>query len=73
MRIDADSWCYSPDYKQFCQVIEAQMLWGETTCRIWLPGRNTVVRVPASRLGPLKGVGGAPASGKGRMRLCGAS
>ncbi len=53
MRIDANSWYYSPDHGQLCQVIEAQTLWGETTCRVWLAGRVSVVRIPASRLKPL--------------------
>ncbi len=43
MRIDANSWYYSPDHGQLCQVIEAQTLWGEMTCRVWLPGRDSVV------------------------------
>ena len=47
---DVHSWCYSPDHRQVCQVIETQTLWGETMCRIWVPGRDTVVRIPASRL-----------------------
>lgn len=47
-------WCYSPDHGQICQVIEAQALWGEVTCRIWLPDRDSVVRIPASRLKPLE-------------------
>jgi len=36
-------WYYSSDHGQLSQVIEAQTLWGETTCRVWLPGckRNT--------------------------------
>ena len=28
MLIDPNSWYYSPDYRQLCQVIEAQTLWG---------------------------------------------
>jgi superfamily II DNA or RNA helicase len=61
MPIDANRWCYSPDHKQICQVIETQTLWGETTCRVWLPGRDTVVRIPASRLTALDGaVTGSP-------------
>ncbi|HLA81460.1 MAG TPA: helicase-related protein [Thermoleophilia bacterium] len=49
-RIDANRWYYSPDHDQLCQVIEAQTVWGETTCRVWLPGRDSVVRIPASML-----------------------
>ena len=55
------SWMYSLDYGQLCQVIEAQTLWGETTCRVWLPGRDSVVRIPASRLKSLESAGtGSP-------------
>jgi len=50
-------WYYSLDHGQLCQVIETQTLWGETTCRVWLPGRDTVVRIPASRLKPLESAG----------------
>jgi superfamily II DNA or RNA helicase len=50
-------WYYSPDHGQLCQVIEAQTLWGETTCRVWLPGRDSVVRIPASRLKPIESAG----------------
>ncbi len=57
MRIDANSWYFSPDHGQLCQVIESQTLWGETTCRVWLPGRDSVVRVSADRLAPLEDAG----------------
>jgi superfamily II DNA or RNA helicase len=55
MGISANSWYYSSDHGQLCQVIDTQTLWGETTCRVWLPGRDSVVRVPANRLKPLDG------------------
>jgi hypothetical protein len=50
-------WHYSPDHGQLCQVIEAQTLWGETTCSVWLPASDSVVRIPASRLKPLDSAG----------------
>lgn len=54
-------WYYSLDHGQICQVIEAQTLWGATTCRVWLPGRDFVVRIPASRLKSLESAGtGSP-------------
>jgi superfamily II DNA or RNA helicase len=54
-------WYYSPDHGQLCQVIETQALWGETICRVWLPGRDSVVRIPASRLKSLESAGtGSP-------------
>lgn len=54
-------WYYSPDHGQLCHVVEARALWGETICRVWLPGRDSVVRVPASRLQPLDSAGtGSP-------------
>ena len=45
---------YSSDYGQLCQVIETQTLWGGTTCRVWLPGSDSVVRIPAANLKPLE-------------------
>lgn len=55
------AWYYSSDHGQLCQVIESQTLWGETTCRVWLPGRDSVVRIPASRLKSLESAGtGSP-------------
>ena len=47
-------WFYSPDHGQLCQVIETQTLWGDTTCRVWLPGSHSVVRIPAADLKPLE-------------------
>ena len=47
-------WYYSPEHGELCRVIETQTLWGETVCRVWLPGKDTVVRVPAARLRPVQ-------------------
>lgn len=59
--MQSGAWCYSPDHGQLCQVIETQTLWGETTCRVWLPNSDSVVRMPASKLKPLESVGtGSP-------------
>ena len=46
------AWVYSTDHGQLCQVIESETLWGETTCRVWLPAQDTVVRVRTERLKP---------------------
>ena len=54
-------WCYSPDHRQLCQVIEIQTLWGEMVCRVWLPDCDSVIRIPASRLKSLESAGtGSP-------------
>ena len=52
-KIDANSWHYSPDHAQLCKIIETQTLWGDTTCRVWLPCSDSVVRIPAANLKPL--------------------
>ena len=44
------AWVYSTDHGQLCRIIESETLWGETTCRVWLPAKDTVVRVRAERL-----------------------
>ena len=33
-QIRANSWYFSQDYRQLCQVIESRTLWGETICRL---------------------------------------
>lgn len=53
MRIDANSWYYSLDHGQLCQVIEAQTLWGETTYRAWLSRRDLFVRFAVAILDTL--------------------
>lgn len=63
MSIEVKSWYLSPDHGQLCQVIETQTLWGETVCRVWLPGCDAVVRVPASRLASLEDSGTGTAEG----------
>jgi hypothetical protein len=60
MRIEASKWYYSSDHGQIFQVIEIRTLWGETTCSVWLPGSDSMVRIPASRLKPLKSAGTSP-------------
>ncbi|HBP90840.1 MAG TPA: helicase [Nitrospiraceae bacterium] len=56
-----EQWCWSGDHGQIGQIIDVQTLWGETTCRVWLPGRDAVVRIPASRLQSLESAGnGSP-------------
>ncbi len=61
--IRVNQWFYSYEHQSICQVIETQTLWGQTTCRVWLPGRDSVVRVPASRLASLEDSGTGTADG----------
>jgi len=62
-QIEINHWYFSPDHRQICQVIESQTLWGDTTYRVWLPGRDSVVCVPASRLASLEDSGTGTAEG----------
>jgi len=43
-------WLWSNEHKQICKIVDSYVLWGETTCRIWLPGQDTVVRVRENSL-----------------------
>jgi len=45
-------WAYYPGHNQPALIIDTQTLWGDTVCRVWLPGRDVVVTVPASELEP---------------------
>lgn len=53
LSVKNDNWYYSLEHGELCRVIETQTLWGETVCRVWLPGKDTVVRLPATRLRPV--------------------
>lgn len=48
-----NTWQYSTIHNSPCKVIEQQVLWGQTVCRVWLPTQNAVVRIPCSDLRPL--------------------
>ena len=43
-------WMWSAQHRQACQVLETRSLWGATTCRVWLPNSDSVVRVPYAQL-----------------------
>lgn len=46
-------WQYSTIHNTTCKVIEEQSLWGQTVCRVWLPNKDAVVRIPRSALLPI--------------------
>lgn len=48
-----ENWLFATTHNAPCQLIEEETLWGQTICRIWLPGKETVVRVPRQTLQPL--------------------
>ncbi len=56
-------WTWHAERGELCRVIETQALWGETTCRVWLPVSEAVVRVPASQLQPLDSAATCTADG----------
>ena len=45
-----NTWKYSTIYKSVCKIVDEQTLWGQTVCRVWLPNKDAVVRVPLSDL-----------------------
>lgn len=51
--MNSSIWQYSTLHNSACKVIEEQILWGQTVCRVWLPNQDAVVRVPRSALRPL--------------------
>ena len=47
-------WWHSVDHDETCRVVDTETLWGQATCLVWLPRRDTAVRVLQKRLVPLK-------------------
>jgi len=37
--IETHNWQYSAIHGCACKIIEEQNLWGQTVCRVWLPGQ----------------------------------
>ncbi len=51
-------WQYSNEHRQPCLVVERQEVWGRSSCRIWLPATNAIVRIDSSRLIPISDADG---------------
>ena len=49
-------WCWHIRQTAPCRVVDSQTLWGENTYRVWLPGKDAVVRARAQELGSLADV-----------------
>lgn len=43
-------WIYSIDHEEPGRLVSVEELWGGTTCLVWLPRSDAVVRVPQGRL-----------------------
>ena len=48
--MQSGSWCYSIDHGEPCQIVSVESVWGEQSCLAWMPRRDAVVRLPATRL-----------------------
>jgi superfamily II DNA or RNA helicase len=44
------AWCWFKRQSTSCRVLDRQEFWGETVYRVWLPARDTVVRVRSADL-----------------------
>ena len=49
-------WCWHARHAAPCRVVDRETVWGETAYRVWLPGKDAVVRARARDLGPLDAV-----------------
>jgi superfamily II DNA or RNA helicase len=46
-------WCWHERHATPCRVVDREEIWGEVAYRVWLPGREAVVRVREKDLAPL--------------------
>ncbi len=49
-------WCWHERHAAPCRVIDREEIWGETAYRVWLPGKDAVVRARARDLSSLDAV-----------------
>jgi len=50
------AWCWHERHAAPCRVVDREEIWGETAYRVWLPGKDAVVRARARDLRPLDAV-----------------
>lgn len=50
------AWCWHERHAAPCCVVDREEIWGETAYRIWLPGKDAVVRARSRDLSPLDAV-----------------
>jgi len=50
------AWCWHERHAAACRVVDWEEMWGETSYRVWLPGKDAVVRARSRDLGPLDAV-----------------
>ncbi|MDN3568618.1 helicase-related protein [Paeniroseomonas aquatica] len=49
-------WCWHDRHAAPCRVVERQEIWGETVFRIWVPGKDAVIRARARDLAAIDSV-----------------
>lgn len=49
-------WCWHERHAAPCRVVDREEIWGETAYRVWLPGKDAVVRARTRDLSPLDSV-----------------
>ncbi|SDX67357.1 DEAD/DEAH box helicase [Roseicitreum antarcticum] len=50
------TWCWHERHAAPCRVVDREEMWGATSYRVWLPGKDAVVRARSRDLGPLDAV-----------------
>lgn len=50
------AWCWHERHAEPCRVVDREEIWGETAYRVWLPGKDAVVRARSRDLSPLDSV-----------------
>ncbi len=53
---DSGDWCWHARQAAACRVVERLTLWGDTAYRVWLPGKDVVLRARAEELAALASV-----------------
>ena len=48
--MQAGEWWHSIDHDEPCRVVDTETLWGQASCLVWLPRRDTAFWVLQKRL-----------------------
>lgn len=53
---DIGDWCWHARHAAACRVVDREQIWGGTAYRVWLPGKDAVVRARSNDLSSLDSV-----------------
>ena len=53
---EVGDWCWMPRQASACRIVDRMDAWGQVTYRVWLPGKEVVIRARSEDLDSLQAI-----------------